>query len=119
MNALLKTLVKLSFALIILTTAGNAFAPNVTLAWDQSSDTTVEGYKIYWGNSTRIYTNNVMVTNRTTTIVIVSNLVSGIPYFFAATCYATNGLESDYSNEVGYTPPPKLRFPARIYLKTK
>jgi hypothetical protein len=34
----------------------------------------------------------------------VTGLIVGVNYFFAVTARATNGLESDYSNEVSYRP---------------
>jgi hypothetical protein len=34
----------------------------------------------------------------------VSNLTNGILYYFAVTAYDTHGVESDYSQEVSYTP---------------
>jgi hypothetical protein len=73
-------------------------APSITLAWDPSTDPSVVGYKVYWGVATRNYTNSLSAGSATT--LTVSNLVIGTPYYFAATAYDTNGIESDYSAEV-------------------
>src|SRR5260370_40244567 len=73
-------------------------APSITLAWDPSPDPTVAGYKVYWGVASRSYTNSLSAGSATT--LTVSNLVIGTPYYFAATAYDTNGIESDYSAEV-------------------
>ena len=72
-------------------------APSITLAWDPSPDPTVVGYKVYWGVASRSYTNSLSAGSATT--LTVSNLVIGTPYYFAATAYDTNGIESDYSAE--------------------
>jgi hypothetical protein len=57
-------------------------------------------------NFYRVYTNMMDVgTNLTAT---VTNLVFGPTYYFSATAYDTNGLESDYSGEVAFTVPPPL-----------
>jgi hypothetical protein len=73
-------------------------APSITLAWDPSPDPGVVGYKVYWGVATRNYTNSLSAGGATT--LTVSNLVVGTPYYFAATAFDTNGIESDYSAEV-------------------
>lgn len=73
-------------------------AHSVTLAWDIPPDPAIAGYKIYYGVASRVYTNNVnagAVMNYS-----VLNLKRGQQYYFAVTSYYTNGLESDYSNEV-------------------
>lgn len=77
--------------------------PSVTLAWDQSPDPSVAGYSVYWGTSSRQYTNSISVSGIANTSCTVSNLARGTHYYFAATCVATNGLTSDYSLEVEYT----------------
>jgi hypothetical protein len=57
-------------------------------------------------NFYRTYTNMMDVgTNLTAT---VTNLVFGPTYYFAATAYDTNGLESDYSGEVAFSVPTPL-----------
>ena len=77
--------------------------PAVQLAWDPSSDPTVSGYNVYYGTSSRTYTNVVPAGSSTSTIV--SNLSSGVTYYFAATTYTVAGLESDYSAEAAYEVP--------------
>lgn len=37
--------------------------PTVALAWDRSPDPTVTGYRMYWGRSSRTYTNSMPVGN--------------------------------------------------------
>jgi hypothetical protein len=72
--------------------------PSITLAWDPSADPSVIGYRVYYGGATRAYTNSVSAGSATT--LTISNLTIGTTYYFAATAYDTNGIESDYSSEV-------------------
>jgi len=97
---------------LIALVATGVCAGSLTLAWDGTADPYVAGYRIYIGSASRIYTNSVTVvggTNATLTIPTTPWRV----YYFAATAYATNGLESEYSNELVWTntgfPPYNLR----------
>jgi Bacterial Ig domain/Fibronectin type III domain len=74
---------------------------SVTLAWDPSPDSAIAGYRLYEGVASQTYSNVIDVGNATT--VTVSNLVSGVTYFFAVSAYDTNGQESELSAEVSYT----------------
>ena len=76
---------------------------SVSLGWDPSADANVVGYNIYYGPASRSY-NKLLVAGSATNI-IVSGLVEGVTYFFAATAYDVTGTESDYSNEVSYSVP--------------
>ena len=78
-------------------------ANNVKLAWDASPSPTVVGYRIYYGGTSRTYTNSVTVGNVTTDTL--SNLKSGGTYYIATTARDASGLESAYSNEATYTVP--------------
>lgn len=71
--------------------------------WGPSPDSGVAGYNLYYGTATRTYLNQISAgTNLTAT---VTNLTTGQKYFFACTCYDTNGVESDYSGEAVYVVP--------------
>ena len=87
--------------LAILASASTYAASTVTLAWDPSTGTNIAGYKIYYGASSRSYTNTLEVGDATT--ATISNLVTGATYYFVATAYDSYNLESDFSNEVTYT----------------
>ena len=76
-------------------------ASSVTLVWDPSTSTNIAGYRVYYGPASRTYTNALTVGNATSTTI--SNLLNGATYYFTATVYDTDNLESDFSNEVGYT----------------
>ncbi len=108
------------------------YKTSVTLAWCPSptdpTNAAIAGYKIYYGadgnipgwtptiysstncpativsngtNWFRTYTNAVTVGNVTN--ATVTNLAGGVTYYFAATAYDTNGLESDFSEEIAFT----------------
>src|SRR5579859_7662591 len=77
--------------------------PAVALAWDASTDPTVTGYKVYYGATSRNYTNVVLAC--TATSATVSNLANGVTYYFAATTVTLDGLESVYSTEASYAVP--------------
>lgn len=79
------------------------YAASVTLAWNPSPDASVTGYRIYWGPSSGVYTNSVAVGN--VSLTTLSGLRTNTFYVFAATAYDASGVESDFSNEVGYTTP--------------
>jgi hypothetical protein len=78
----------------------------LTLAWDRSTDSSVTGYRIYYGAASRNYTNSIVVGNVTTNAV--PGLMSGVTYFFAVTAYNASGLESIFSNETTHTAPTGL-----------
>lgn len=107
MKAVKVGLVSLNLLLLCLSVQ----AAQVTLAWDASTDPAVNAYSVYWGVGTRNYTNHVDVPGRTNTSVTISNILLGVTYYFAATCMATNGLESDFSVEVSYFVPSKPNAP--------
>ncbi|HMP84386.1 MAG TPA: fibronectin type III domain-containing protein, partial [Verrucomicrobiota bacterium] len=81
-----------------------AFTTNaVTLAWEPSPDSSVTGYKIYYGAASGVYTNSVDVGGSTSGEV--NGLVAGVTYYFVVTAYTVAGVESLPSNEVSYTVP--------------
>ncbi len=82
----------------------------VTLAWDASPDSTVAGYRLYYGGKSESYTNASTLGNVTT--VTISNLIEGVTYYFAVTAYDASGLESDFSGEVPYTVPISTSAPS-------
>ena len=73
----------------------------VKLQWDANPEPDLAGYRIYYGNSSRIYSVSKsvgIVTNYT-----VTGLTIGETYYFAATAVNISGGESEYSNEVSTT----------------
>jgi uncharacterized membrane protein YgcG len=76
----------------------DARAAEITLAWDQNSESDIAGYRIYYGQEIGIYTNVVDVGNYTS--CVIADLEDGVTYYFVATAYNTSGYESGYSNEI-------------------
>lgn len=76
----------------------------VTLAWDASPDANVSGYAIYYGTNSGGWTVRVDVGN-VTNCTITLPTSGNVTYFFVATAYTPEGIESVPSNEVSYTPP--------------
>lgn len=94
---------------------------SVTLAWNRSTNSNVAGYVVYYGGASGRYTNEVSAGSSTN--AIISGLVPGTTYYFAATSYSSSGVESLFSSEVSYTLPilavVKFRVtPARQFILT-
>ena len=89
---------------LILASAASAHAQSVTLAWDASPSPEVNDYRVYFGTNSRSYS---FVTNAGLVLTQTVVLPSAGRWFFAATAVATNGLESEYSNEVQWECKPE------------
>lgn len=99
--AALSSLVLVLVAILSLLTT--AHAAQVTVAWDANSDPGVIGYRVHYGTVSGSYTSHVDVGNVTN--FVISGLLEGVTYYFAATAYDGDGNESDYSSAVDYTVP--------------
>lgn len=87
----------------------------VGLAWDPSPDVSVTGYAIYYGYSSGNYVVRTDVGNVTNTSIVLPT--NGVTYYFVATAYDANGIESLPSNEVNYNPPvvpPTNSLPSKV-----
>ncbi len=91
-------------ALVCIVTA--AYAGQVTLGWEPNTEPDLAGYKIYDGISSGNYTQIKDVKDKTAASCIITGLIEGQTYYFAATAYNTSGLESNYSAEVFCTINP-------------
>jgi hypothetical protein len=86
----------MSLSLICLAFVSICHATPTKFAWDASAGP-VQGYKLYYGSTSRNYTVVKDVGNQTTyTVDLPEDKVN----YVAATAYDANGNESDYSNEV-------------------
>jgi len=98
------------FTMIFSLNSPAAFSGTATLSWDAPTTnadgtllTDLAGYKVYYGNFSGNYSQNMNVDNVTT--YTVNNLTDGLTYYFAVTAYDTSGNESGYSNELSKTLP--------------
>ena len=83
--------------------SGSVRGATVTLAWNASTGSAVDGYHLYYGGVSQKYTN--MVDAGRATNATVTGLNVGITYYFAVTSYDVVGLESLFSPEISYTIP--------------
>ncbi|MDZ7356744.1 MAG: Ig-like domain-containing protein [candidate division KSB1 bacterium] len=98
--------------IISLSFTSGALAGGVIVSWDPNSEPDLLGYKVYWGTSSRNYS-NVKDVGKLTNYTI-QNLAEGAKYFFAVTAYDTAYNESDFSVEVSYTVPISDNTPPEI-----
>lgn len=80
-----------------------AHAAQVTVAWDSNPEPDVTGYKVYYGTSSGNYTVTYDAGNNTS--AVITGLLAGVTYYFAAVAYDALNNESGFSNEVSYTTP--------------
>lgn len=91
-------------------------AGEVTLAWDPNAESNLAGYKLYYDGDTDtemyqgtgadagdspvvIYLENL--TDPDSPVFTLTGLTDGQYYYFVLTAFDTDGMESDYSDEVG------------------
>jgi hypothetical protein len=82
---------------------------SATLSWvaptrrdDGTALTNLAGYRIRYGTSPGSYPNQLQIPNPGITTFVVENLPPGT-YYFVATAYDSNGVESDFSGVVSKT----------------
>ncbi len=79
-------------------------AAGTKLVWNESPESNVEGYYLYYGTKSENYTDSVKVVGKTTTSYLIANFnfTPGQTYYIAITAYTDTGKESSYSNEKVY-----------------
>ena len=90
--------------ILVLTWAALVHAQQVTLAWDASPASGLAGYRIYYGTNSRAYVYKLNTGLARTKRVTLPRYGR---WFFAVTAYATNGVESSFSNEVEWESLPQ------------
>lgn len=92
----------LTFSIEVTTVANGS----VTLSWsapteneDGTTLTNLAGFKLYYGTETGRYTETIDIDNPGVNTYVVENLTPDT-YFFAATAYNTDGIESEFSDEI-------------------
>lgn len=76
---------------------------SVELSWDPSPNDNVVAYNVYYGTTSRVYTNSIRFSDLDD--VVIDGLEAGVTYYFAVTAVNAFGLESPFSNEAYYTVP--------------
>lgn len=81
------------------------------LEWDPNPEENVAGYKVFWGPSSRNYIQNETVTGRLSTqFQLPTDRFYGTEtYYFAVTAFTADGLESDFSEEIFWTVPMRMK----------
>ena len=93
---------------ILFSLTSQAYSAQVTLAWDPNTEPDLDGYMVYYKqvssgppyNGTGATEGDSPIDVGNVTEFTVHGLTDGATYFFVATAYDTEGLESGYSNEV-------------------
>jgi len=75
---------------------------SIALAWDANSETTLAGYKVYYGVTPGQYTGTVDVGK--TTEATLSGLTASTRYYSVVVAYNQEGLESAPSSEITFVP---------------
>ncbi len=86
------------FSMRVILPAPCLFAYDARLSWTPSVSFNVKGYRVYWGDARRSYTNSADAGNATE--YVITGLEDGRPCFFTVTAYGSSREESIYSNEI-------------------
>lgn len=86
------------FIFLLVVFSNEIFAGTIKLRWDPVGDNDLDGYKVYFGYESGVYTEVVDVGNTTTHTL--SDLQDCTTHFIAVTSYDYHDNESDLSNEV-------------------
>ena len=81
-----------------------AAAASVTLSWNRNQEPDIAGYRVYWGTSSRGYTDSVTINDTANQPVqktyTVDGLAEGKTYYFAVKAVDLAGQVSSFSDEV-------------------
>ena len=79
------------------------WAAELNFSWLANSEPDVAGYRLYYGDSSRNYTDSIEIGHYPVDGRIngtIYGLDISQTYYFAATAYSATGEESDFSNEI-------------------
>lgn len=111
MKKIVSIAVLLSVSVVLLALPSSQTA-SVSVTWPRAYDTNFpsdvyfSGTIVYWGSTSRTYSASAFVAGTVYSNVVL-NLTRGHTYYFTVTQLGTNGVESDFGNEVAYTVPNK------------
>lgn len=80
----------------------------MVVTWHSNTEPDLAGYKVYYGNESRNYTNVIDVGN--VTEKLVTGLKFYVPWYVAVTAYDTANNESSFSQEVSITLHPDTTY---------
>ena len=89
----------LIFSIFLLMAAGPSFAATAILKWEPNQEPDLSHYIVFYGESSRNYTNSLRVPKEQTEYTI-ENLEEGKTYYFALKAVDLAGQESEFSQEV-------------------
>jgi hypothetical protein len=94
---------KIVFVVMILAMVhAQALAATVRMSWNANNDSSLLGYKVYYGHYPHVY--STVLSPIYSTSVDIGDLKAGSTYYMAVTAYNADG-ESDFSDEVSVTIP--------------
>ncbi|HEV8335593.1 MAG TPA: dockerin type I domain-containing protein [Candidatus Polarisedimenticolia bacterium] len=103
---LLKWIFWIAFTVLLVLFPRAASAGTIKLAWDPVGDTDLSGYRVYYGTTSRVYTNMLDVGMQTA--ATLNNLQDCTVYYLALKARDANGNESvAFSNEVSGMSAPE------------
>ena len=88
---------------LMLSLTANAFAWQVTLAWDSNVELDLAGYRVYVSTTSKQYDLNEgyeVGVDANDNYTIPTEFPDGVTYYFVVTAFNEEGLESGFSNEV-------------------
>jgi len=102
-----QTLVRLVPLLLGASSAWAEFT--VKIAWDPPpGEPDIAGYVLYWGTESRNYSARINVAGGDVLVAEATGLEEGQQYFFAVRSFNSALIQSDYSEELTYTPGQTL-----------
>jgi len=112
-HTLSRCLLTTIFLCLFLAGFSTGHAAEITLLWDKNTETDIEGYRVYTGTTSKSYgTSPICQVDSNWNSCTVSVAQDGKTHYYAVKAYNTEGLESDFSNEVSYksSRPPLSSF---------
>ena len=97
-----RNLILLAFCLSV-AWVGKTSGQSLELEWNPSVSTNVAGYDVFYGTNSGVYPYEIDAGNSTS--AVITNLIPGMTYYFAATAYDASGDQSPFSPEISFLVP--------------
>jgi len=107
-NALCGVWVPNNYTFTACTVAQGNGCAQVSFSWNPNKETILRGYRIYQGTASMLFDKNYDVglpdpVNNLIIATITDDFAFGETYYFTATAYGGEQVESDYSNQISWT----------------